>query len=236
MPEVKNRSYAQGLASIGFYTGESVTFRLNPTDVNWNFQINTAVTETVGGRVVQVLGANLSDIDVRGVLGAPNMKADAAWQAAESFFQGIARLVAKQSSDATIPDRLMKHPMVFNFPAKGWKFEVYIKSLVDDQGNAAVTHSPGRFTYGFTLTLSVQNDLTNTSRIIGNSNGTLKRAADAAVADWIKREAVDGIGWKPSLYNGPDAILAATAPKPDPSNSGGPSSGRKGGPQLPPQL
>lgn len=232
MPQVKNRSYPQGLASIGYYTGGSVTFRLNPTNVDWNFQINTAVTETVGGRVVQVLGADLSDIDVRGVLGSPDGTADSAWKAAETFFQDVAALVSKQSKDAIIPDQLMKHPMVFNFPAKGWKFEVYIKSLVDDLGNTAVTHTPGRFAYGFTLTLSVLNDLANTSRIIGNSNGTLKKAADAAVADWIKREAIDGIGWKASLYNGPAAILTAATPD---NSDGGVSSGRTSGQQLPSQ-
>ena len=39
------------LASLGFTGGPQITFRINPTSIDWGFDIHTSVTPTVGGRV-----------------------------------------------------------------------------------------------------------------------------------------------------------------------------------------
>src|SRR4051812_24078460 len=58
-----------GQATLSFAGGPSVKFRIDPTEISWDFKINTSVTNTVGGRVVQVTGATLSDIIVHGGFG-----------------------------------------------------------------------------------------------------------------------------------------------------------------------
>lgn len=195
------RIYKQGVASLGFPGGPSVVLRLNPSAISWNFQINTNVTETVGGRVVQVLGATLSDLTVRGSFGERRgTDHTTGKEYAEAFLAKMKEMAAWQARDASV-HRAMHEPAVFNFPPKGWRFQVYLKDLSDPDGGGAITHRVGKFAYDYQLTLKVHADLSDTSRILGKSNGVIAQAKDKAVASYINRIA-DGIGWHISEYNG----------------------------------
>lgn len=195
------RSYSQGVASIGFSGGPQVTFRLNPSAVSWRFQINTSVTETVGGRVVQVLGATTSDLVIKGSFGERRGGSHVESRAyAEQFLAGMKQIADYQSRQATQHKR-MHQPAVFSFPPKNWRFAVYVKDLTDPDGGGAVTHRPGKFSYDYVLTLMVHEDLSDTAQIVGGSNGVLAQNRDKAVANYIARIS-DGIGWKASEYNG----------------------------------
>ncbi len=196
-----SRTYKQGLASLGFPQGPSVVLRLNPTSVSFNFRINTNVTETVGGRVVQVLGATLSDLTIQGSFGERRGGEHVESRAyAEQFLAKMKQMAEWQSRDATRHSP-MNAPAVFSFPAKGWRFQVYIKDLTDPDGGGSISHRPGKFSYDYVLTLMVHADMSDTSKILGKSNGALAIKRDQAIQSYINRIA-DGIGWTFTEFNG----------------------------------
>lgn len=206
------RIYSQGQASLGFPGGPSVVLRLNPNAVDWNFRINTSVTETVGGRVVQVLGATLSDLTIRGSFGEKRGKDHTeSREYAEAFLAKMKQMAAWQSRDST-KHEAMNAPAVFSFPAKGWRFQVYIKDLSDPDGGGSVTHRTGKYSYDYVLTLMIHADLSDTSAILGKSNGIIATKKDKAIQAYVNRIA-DGIGWTLSEYNGTitnEAVLTTT--------------------------
>lgn len=206
------RKYKQGVATLGFSGGPSVVFRLNPDAVDWNFQINTAVTETVGGRVVQVLGATLSDMTIKGSFGEArgSRQSDHAesWELAEAFLAKMKLMADYQSRDAREQGK-MHPPAIFSFPPKNWRFSCYIKDLTDPDGGHSLTHRTGKFSYAYVLTLMIDGDLSDTSQIIGQSNGVLEQVKDKAIANYLARVA-NGIGWHISQYNGGNVVTAAT--------------------------
>lgn len=181
------------LANLG-----GLTFRINPSQVSWNYSVDAAVIPTVGGRVVQVYGVTLGDMTIQGLFGQErNGQRRDSWQLAEQFQKNIALLVQKQSAIPTAAqlsgaDATPMHPpmrFVYIDEKHNWDFTVYIKSLRDVASSTAVVeHKTGKFSYGYTLTLFIQQD--NTGKL-------------AAVA---KNEFIDrlsnGMGWKRTPYNG----------------------------------
>lgn len=233
-----SRQYKQGLATLSFPdNGPSVRFRINPDQVDWSFKVKTAVIDTIGGRVVQVLGADLSDMVVRGRFGNRQEK-DAYWKDAEAFLAQMRKIANYQANDATHSGSVMHQPAVFSFPAKDWSFDVYLKGITDGQGGIAIQHTSGKFSYDYILTFSIFNDRNNTSRIIGKNNGNLVKSGDLAIEQYINR-IFDGIGWKVSDYNGPsattdfakDALFGGAGTKK--SKSGSTGSGGPGHMQAP---
>lgn len=183
-----------GFASLGFANGPSITFRIDPDSIEWNFKVNTTVIPTVAGRVVQVLGATLSDLTVAGKYGQ-NVKAGTdgeSWKQAEFFVNKIRQIQEFQSQDST-QRGLMHVPAVFNYSPKNWRFNVYVKSIADSRGGS-VAHQQGRFSYDYVLTLFIVD-------VLSDDLHTLKGAQAAAVDSYIARIS-EGIGWHFSQYNG----------------------------------
>lgn len=205
----------QGLAQLG-----DVTFRINPQEVSWNFQVFTNPIKTIGGRVVQVTGAALSDITVRGQYGEDHAKSvvwyqqnpkahtdgdkapGRSWRLAEDFTEEIRRLMVLTSPPPT-PTGLYQRPVPlrFYYPARGWDFQVFIRSVQDDRGGNAVSHQTGKFSYGYVLTLVPVGD--NTLQLAGKDAAKLQIMKDKAVATAIARIS-DGMGWKQTKFNAPD--------------------------------
>lgn len=188
-------------ATLGFSGGPSVTFRLNPNSVDWNWTIDTSVTPTIGGRVIQVIGATLDDLAISGSFGEDHSSGPdgESWLLAESFYKKIRDMMEWQSRDATDPGK-MHPPAVFNFPLKNWRFSVYIKDLADPQGGS-VTHSTGKFSHEYRLTLFVVEELSDALVKAGTSHGVLNSAKATAISSYLSRIS-DGVGWKFSQYNG----------------------------------
>lgn len=210
MTVATGRSYAQGAATLGFSGGPSIALRLNPNAVDWNFTINTSVQETVGGRVVQVLGATPSDLVVQGSLGevrGTNHKVS--WEMAEDFLAKFKDIADYQARDAR-RQGAMNPPAIFNFPAKGWRFGVYVKSLTDPSGGSSISLSTGHFSHDYVLTMMIDSDLSGQTQVIGKSNGVLDRLKDKAIESYITRIS-DGIGWRFTEYNGHGIAEAAAA-------------------------
>lgn len=183
-----------GVASLGFAGGPSVTFRIDPNSVEWNFTVNTTVIDTVAGRVVQVLGATLSDMTVLGQYGQ-NVKAGRngeSWRMAEAFVNKIRAIQEHQSRDASQHGK-MHVPAIFNYAPKNWRFQVYVKALQDSKGGS-ITHEQGRFSYDYALSLFIVDVISDDLHIL---TGAKKKAVDAYMA-----RISEGIGWHFSQYNG----------------------------------
>lgn len=190
------------IATIG-----GIPFRINPSQVSWEYSVDTAVIPTVGGRVVQILGATMGDMTIRGLYGQERSGSRReSWQLAEEFQKGIAGLMDRQSVRPTRAqlngtDPTPMHPtvrFVYNdtvearaagLPPHDWDFNVYVKALEDvGGGGMTVQHSTGKFSYGYTLTLFIQQD--NTGKL-----------ATIAKDEFIERLS-KGLGWQRTPYNG----------------------------------
>jgi len=190
-------------ATLGYEGGPSVVFRLNPNSIQWNFQVNTFVQPTVGGRVVQVTGATLGDITLLGSYGevkaGQTSESQVSWELAEQFLTRIRAIMEKQTADATVYEK-MQAPPVFNLPLKGWRFSVYIKSIQDPKGGS-ITHSPDHFSHEYQMTLFIVEDLSQSVVKVGK-NGVVGEKKQEAINNYISRLS-DGVGWVASKYNGP---------------------------------
>lgn len=191
------------IASIG-----GIPFRINPSQVTWDYSVNTTVIPTVGGRVVQVLGVTLGDMTIQGLFGQErDGQQRQSWELAEEFQRRVSGLIDLQSQRPT-PAQLSgvdptpmhpTHRFVYSddspearaagLPVHNWDFNVYIKDLKDvESPSMTVQHSTGRYSYGYTLTLFIQQD--NTGKL-----------ATVAQDEFISRLS-NGLGWKRTAYNG----------------------------------
>lgn len=198
-----------GVATLGFDGGPQLAFRIDPSTIDWSYEIHTSVTETVGGRVVQVVGASLSDVTITGSHGEDRTRGPgvggqdhpgASWRLAEAFTAQVRALMVWQSGGSTVPGQLTRSPAVFSYPPAGWRFRVYLKALSDPDGGA-VTHRVGKSSYGYALTLFVVQDSSDALVTAGSVAGVLDAAKAAAIDAYINRVA-DGVGWHYSPYNG----------------------------------
>lgn len=198
-----------GYATLGFPGGTGIQFRIDPVAINWNFEMHTSVTHTVGGRVVQVLGATLSDITIQGLFGEDRTRSAArgasqapgqSWMLAQRFATRIRQMMEEQSEGSTEQGRMGSVP-VFTYPPLKWRFHVYIKDLTDPDGGGVVTMDTGKFSHGYNLTLFIVQDGSDAIAKAGGNNGILSTIKEKAINDYIGRIS-EGIGWKPSAYNG----------------------------------
>lgn len=189
-----------GSASLG-----GIRFRIDPSQVSIPYKMNVAVTPTVGGRVVQVHGVTFGDMTIRGLFGQDRTNRRESWQLAEDFSTAVGKLVDKQSARPTMAqltgtDPTPMHPtlrFLYNdesspsrrgLPVHDWDFNVYIKSLREIEGESTVSHTTGKYSYGYTLTLFIVQDNT----------GKLAQVAQNAFIDRLSK----GLGWKRGPYNG----------------------------------
>jgi hypothetical protein len=191
------------VASLG-----DIRFRINPSQVYWEYSVDAAVIPTVGGRVVQVYGVTLGDMTIQGLFGEQRTGNHLeSWELAENFTKNIQRLAIEQSRPPTPAqlsgvDRTPMHRtwrFYYNddtterrqsgIPVHTWDFNVYVKSLKDVAGaGSTVEHKTGKFSYGYNLTLFLQED--NTGKL-----------ATVAKNDFIERLSA-GLGWQRTAYNG----------------------------------
>jgi hypothetical protein len=196
----------QGTATLGSYT-----FRINPSQVFFSYDMDTKVIPTIGGRVVQVYGCTLGDMTIQGLFGEERTGAmRQSWQLAEEFATAIGQMVVQQSVPPSVAQLAgtdstpMHQPFRFLFnddtperraagmPVHNWDLNVYIKGLKDAKGEFTVSHETGKFSYGYQLTLFIVED---------NAGTLIQGITD----DFISRLA-DGVGWQQSAFNGPMTI------------------------------
>lgn len=171
---------------------------------------------TLGGRVVQVLGSTLSDITITGSYGEDHsLRGDGSndapgrsWRLAEAFVAKVREIQRQQVEYSLLTPvrRKSAAPATFSYAPLGLRFSVYVKSITDPQGGA-ITHTFGKFHYQYVLTLFVDQDASAQLVKAGTSNGYLDAKKAQAVQDYIARIS-EGIGWGASQYNGPQAVNA----------------------------
>jgi hypothetical protein len=192
------------VATLGFDDGgPSVSFRLDPKAIDWKFEIITNVADTMGGRVVQVLGAELSDLTITGDFGEDKRGSDTnlSWEIAESFYARIKKMMDWQAKGAAKYGK-MGQPAIFTYPPLDIRFWVYIKSIQDPDGGGSITHRTGKFSYGYVLTLFIVPGGSGSLNHVGGKNSVVSAQRAKAINDFINRIS-DGIGWKfSSTYNG----------------------------------
>ncbi len=190
-------------ASLG-----DLQFRINPTQVTWNYSVDVAVTPTIGGRVVQVLGATVGDMTIQGLYGHQRGKTHReSWVLAEDFYKRVVGMMVSQGKQPSF-DQLsgkdstpMHQPFRFFFsdgspanraakkPVHHWDFQVYIKSIKDmDNPVGSIAHQSGKFSYGYALTLF----------IVADNTGKLATVAKNAYIERLS----NGLGWQRTPYQG----------------------------------
>lgn len=129
------------------------------------------------------------------------------WRQAEAFLQVITAIMDQQAADA-VQQAQMAPPAVFNYPPRGWRFQVYVKDFSDaDNPGTSVEMTSGKFNQRWQLTLFIVQDASTSLVQAGESGGVVSKQANQAVAAYMSRIA-DGIGWHYSKYvsvsNGPN--------------------------------
>lgn len=204
-----------GTATLGYPGGPSIAFRIDPDLITWNWQVLTNVIETIGGRVIQVLGARLDDFTVQGSLGQDHRAGPASgqsWVMAERFVTTVTQIMEAQSADSNQQGK-MHPPAVFNYPPKGWRFGCYVKGLTDPDGGTSVVLKNGKANQRYVLSLFVVQDASASLVQAGTTNGVFSQKAYDAVSAFMARIS-DGVGWHFTKYNGQAGNLTAGVPVP----------------------
>lgn len=192
-----------GTATLGYPGGPSIAFRLDPELITWNWQVLTNVIETIGGRVIQVIGARLDDLTVQGSLGQDHAAGPVngtSWHQAEKFVSTVTKIMEAQSADSNQQGQ-MHPPAVFTYPPKGWRFNVYVKSITDPDGQSSVILTPGKINQRYSLALFIVQDGSSALVKAGTTNGVFSQKAYDAVSAFMARIS-DGVGWHFTQYNG----------------------------------
>jgi hypothetical protein len=178
----------------------NLKWRVDPNSINWTYQIDTNRIETLGGQVIQVLGSTLGDLNVSGLFGQDHANKLESWQLALAFHTRIQQMIDAQTLPAKtvnlgpsngVTDAAVVHqPITLNYldGKHDWSFKVLIKAISDADGSASLTHSSGKFSYGYRLTL-----------FIVESNTDL---LSTVATDLFINNIAQGLGWKRSVYQG----------------------------------
>jgi hypothetical protein len=153
-------------------------FRMNPESVRFGFRTKTSTIETIGGRVVQVFGTTFEDLAVNGSFGRGSFEEQRA-------FLARMRALAQHQEQLTAGQEIR-----FQWPEKGWDLSVALINYSNPDSATSIHVS--RMVYPkWTLVFHIVND-----------NGTIATPANGADL-FIKRLAT-GVGWKQTIYNGPN--------------------------------
>jgi hypothetical protein len=183
-----------GLATLG-----NMTFRLNPDQVSYSYEIDYSTIDTIGGQVHQILGATTGDLTVSGSFGQDRNGDRSSWRMAEQFQVRIRQMMDQQTlfKQGKGNGQPTHNPIRFTFfdGTHNWDFKVLIKSIADTDGGGSVQHSTGKFAYKYTLTLF----------IVEESSLDLKKIT----TDKFIARLSAGMGWKRNKFNGSNTIADA---------------------------
>jgi hypothetical protein len=189
-------------ATLGYSGGPSIAFRIDPDLIDWTWSVQTNVVETIGGRVIQILGARLEDLTLQGSLGQDRSKKSGgeSWQEAQDFLATITAIMEKQSADSN-QQATMHQPAVFSYPPKGWRWNVYVKSLTDPDGGNSIVLTPGKANQRYVLTLFIVNEGAELTPAGSGETGALAQQSQTAITQFMARIS-DGVGWTANKYTG----------------------------------
>lgn len=152
-------------------------FDIDPLGVSWDFRIHVVDKPMIGGKVVQVFGADIGDITV-----------DGSFTSRTADIDGQLAMLNRMKSLATVPSRGAMAPVRFYWPEQGWDFQVHLKEYSAGGGGPAVSHQMTNYAPKWRLVLF---PVAGTDKL-----------KEASVTTFIERLSA-GIGWRQSKYNGP---------------------------------
>jgi hypothetical protein len=189
-------------------------FRINPDTVSGGFRANTSVTETQGGRVIQVFGTSFDDLMLTGSFGVGGFAEQNAFL---RRMEQIARIQLAVGANSGVP---------FTWPDRGWNFSVMLKAYTSAESDESIEDRPDMVNPRWQLTLFII------------STDSAIHSAEVAQQAFIARLA-EGLGWKraggawkhweQTVYNGGLLDGAALGAVGDPTTTVG-GGGAVGGP------
>lgn len=212
------------LASLGFANGPKALFRIDPTDIEIEYDIHTSVQDTVGGRVVQITGATVGDIVITGTVGqdvtattggygVANAQAGSGYVLAVDFYNQINALMNYQSAKIDLPNTAIP-AATFQYAPLNLNLPVYIKQYIDPDGDgtSGVYNRSGKFLFRYQLTLFPAQDNGTVLVQAGQNGSTFDQAKANAISSYLNRiTSVNGIGWRLTVYNGTEGPEAQAA-------------------------
>ena len=99
------------MSETAYIDGYALPF--NPNSVSWSYTINTSSTDTLGGRVVQILSATIRTGSWQAEAGSRKRLTD--------LYDKIAEIMGKQVRT--------KRPVRLEVPSRQYAFDVYLRSF-----------------------------------------------------------------------------------------------------------
>lgn len=130
-------SAGQGLCTLS-WEGTVFTFRTNPNEIWWTYELITHTEETYGGRVVQVLGTKLGDLNVKVECG------NGGWDYLMMVVNYLRDLLTAQRNGV---------PAQFSYTGRNWLMNVYAMSVPFGDQVTATTRE-------IDLNFKIQEDIT----------------------------------------------------------------------------
>lgn len=177
------------MATASLQAHDTWFFHVDPNAVNVSYNLKTKVTNTYGGKIVQILANNWDNLSVDFDSGSGG----------DDFVSGreYQRAFGDFFKDAMIWQRDTRQPCIFSYPNRNMVLQVFLDTITikDELTNVR---------FPFVLKAKVQEDLL----------GTLKKEAMTATLSKL----TDGIGWSKTEYTynenksagSPAAQVAAT--------------------------
>lgn len=103
----------RGLCTLS-YRGRTLTFRTNPNEIWWDYQLITNIDQTYGGRVIQLLGTRLGDLSVTVECG------QGGWPYLMQVVSWLRDLLVDQRSGNTAE---------FEYTTRNWHLKVYALNI-----------------------------------------------------------------------------------------------------------
>lgn len=94
---------------------------VNPDEITWAYGLNTASFPTYGGEVVQILSMYFDDMTIKGTVGT--------YAEIEKIYGWFLLYIQTATQGQTGTGSYNTTPITFLYPARGWQFTIYPKSL-----------------------------------------------------------------------------------------------------------
>lgn len=158
-----------------------VAFRNNPTSINWQYTVKMATTKTIGGKVIQIYGTQMSDLTISGQFSSPEEQ--------QEWFTRIKGIV-----DSQVPTQTNQKPNSVRlfWPERQWDFMVFVKSFTQVGASTSISATNKSFAPKWSLVVFVEDD-----------NGDIVRPTEKAAEASFLRRITDGMGWQQTQWNGP---------------------------------
>lgn len=213
-----------GVAMFGPVTN-MVPFRLDPTSISWEYQVNSTWLKTIGGKVVQIYGASVSNMTVEGTFGVGG------WQEQQLFLAQVKKWSDAQMQTATTTaganvttgtpastDAWYRasnipgpggFPLVFSYPGMSsgdlaWNFAVYLLDFSQPGETTSALYRRDIIAPQWALKLFIVN-------AFGQDSNTLAPVTDAAIQSYLDALTA-GVGWEYNKFNLPGGNLPPGVP------------------------